>query len=239
MSHACQLALLSDDVSVIDTLRDQLPRHAISLECLGHPDALRQRLAAGRPDLLVLDALQARVDGLALLAEIAAARRLPVIVLGATADPMERVRGLDAGADDFMPRPLDARELVARVRSVLRRRGKARPGTATQHVRFGRWTLDTLARTLHAPTGLSVTLSNAEFRLLTTFLAEPTGVLSRDRLIDLARGRSLEMFDRSIDLLVSRLRHKLEDDPQSPRYIRTVRGVGYLFAPERSPACAM
>ena len=153
--------------------------------------------------------------------------RLPALVLVPPGLAIERVIALESGADDAMAHPVEPRELLARLRALLRRTRPVVP--RERHLRFGGWRLDLQTRQLHAATGLRVPLSHAEFRLLQTFLEHPGSVLGRDELMDLARGRSMQAFERSIDLLVSRLRAKLNDDPRDPRHIRTVRGVGYLF----------
>lgn len=153
--------------------------------------------------------------------------RLPAVVLVAGDAAVERVIALESGADDALAQPVVPRELVARLRAVQRR---ARPLAARERLlRFGAWQLDRHTRVLSVPGGPQVSLSLAEFRLLQVFLQHPGSVLSREQLMDLARGRSIDAFERSIDLLVSRLRSKLDDDPREPRHIRTVRGVGYLF----------
>lgn len=153
--------------------------------------------------------------------------RAPAVVLVPAAAAADRVVALECGADDALAEPVVVRELLARLRAVLRRTRLNAP--RERLLSFGGWTLDRLTRVLSAGNGVRVALSLAEFRLLSAFLDNPGCVLSRERLMDLARGRSIEAFERSIDLLVSRLRAKIDDDPQEPRHIRTVRGVGYLF----------
>jgi two-component system OmpR family response regulator len=158
-----------------------------------------------------------------------------VSVLGAGALAYDRVVGLEMGADDFLAKPFEPRELVARIHAVLRRCGQAAPGSgapvaaAADRVRFGGWSLERQERRLTSPAGLPVALSDAEFRLLAHFLASPRRVCSRDQRVAQARGRALGSMERSIDLLVSRLRQKLADDPREPRPSKTVRGAGNLF----------
>jgi two-component system OmpR family response regulator len=148
--------------------------------------------------------------------------------LTAKGDALDRVLGLEMGADDYLPKPFEPRELLARVRSVLRRAHA--PVSAAKRLRFGPWVLDLGARHLVSSEGVVVALSGAEYRLLKVFLEHPQGVLNRDQLLDLTHGRDLEAFDRSIDLQVSRLRQRLGDDARSPQLIKTIRNEGYLFA---------
>ena len=185
--------------------------------------AMARCMAQSAPQLLVF-------DGPAALDALRALRRqssLPALVLVPGGLAVERVIALESGADDAMAHPVEPRELLARLRGLLRRIQTV--ARRERHLRFGGWRLDLQTRQLHAATGLRVLLSHAEFRLLQTFLEHPGSVLGRDELMDLARGRSIQAFERSIDLLVSRLRAKLHDDPRAPSHIRTVRGVGYLF----------
>ena len=198
---------------------------ALGCEILRATDSLTmRRCVAQAPPQLVL------FDGPGALDALRALRRqsrLPALVLVPPGLAIERVIALESGADDAMAHPVEPRELFARLRALLRRSHPLAPRES--HLRFGGWRLDPQTRQLHAATGLRVPLSHAEFRLLQTFLEHPGSVLGRDELMDLARGRSMQAFERSIDLLVSRLRAKLRDDPRAPRHIRTVRGVGYLF----------
>lgn len=185
--------------------------------------AMRPRLAQDAPQLLLFDGPSA----LDALRQARLQSGAPALVLVPAGPAIERVIALESGADDAMAHPVEPRELLARLRALQRR---TRPAPRSERVlRFGGWRLDLQARRLHTATGFSVPLSQAEFRLLQTFLEHPGSVLGRDELMDLARGRSIQAFERSIDLLVSRLRAKLHDDPRAPRHIRTVRGVGYLF----------
>jgi two-component system OmpR family response regulator len=188
----------------------------------------RARLQACRADLVVLDLMLRGVDGLALTRELRSVFDVPVILIGGHSAAVDRIVGLEMGADDCMDRPLMVRELVARIQTVLRRARAAAPVHADR-IRFDGWELQRSERHLRSPRGEQVALSNAEFQLLTTFLQAPRRVVSRDDLASRARGRALSAASRSIDLLVSRLRHKLLAAGEHEPLIRSVRGVGYVF----------
>jgi len=192
-----------------------------------------QSLEAAAPDILLLDLMLPKKPGLELLREIRREQRwsgLPVVIVTARGEAGDRARGLELGADDYVPKPFDRRELLARIGAVLRR--TAGPGRAPRGgvVRFAGWSLDTGKRTLTSPSGATVDLSGAEYDLLTVFLDNPKRALSRERLLELARNRvSITASDRSVDVQVSRLRQKLEITDESRGLIKTVRGVGYVF----------
>jgi two-component system OmpR family response regulator len=182
-------------------------------------------------DLVVLDAMLPGKDGFTICRELRASGEVPIIMLTAAGDETDRIVGLEMGADDYVAKPFNPRELLARMRAVLRR--AARPRNAEEpaggRLSFAGWTLDVDRRQLLSPEGAIVTLSTGEFDLLLAFAEHPQRVLSRDQLLDLARGRGPSPFDRSIDVQVSRLRRKIEPDPRMPTMIATVRGGGYVF----------
>jgi two-component system OmpR family response regulator len=194
---------------------------------------MRAQLERHAVDLVVLDVMLPGADGLVLGREIRSRSRLPVIMLTARTSTLDRIIGLENGADDYMSKPFEPRELVARIQSVLRRSQGAQDEecsiASSDVVVFDGWELHRTERTLLTPTGLVVALSNAEFRLLNTFLQTPRRLLSRDQLMEQARGRAMDAFERSIDLLVSRLRQKLADAASESSMIKTVRSAGYMF----------
>ena len=225
--------VVDDDRQILGLLRRYLEEGGLRVSTAGNAAQMRAVLAAGPVDLIVLDLMLPGVDGLALAHALRARSRIPIIILTARSNPYDCVLGLEMGADDYMSKPFEPRELVARIQTVLRRM-TARPEGSGTHansdvIRFDGWELDRNERCLTSPAGLVVALSNAEFRLLSTFLRTPRRVFSRDQLMEQARGRAMDSFERSIDLLVSRLRQKLADDPRDPSMIKTVRGAGYMF----------
>ena len=224
--------IVDDDAPIRELLCGYLARFNIEAVGVDDGQGMRQALAEERFDVVVLDLMLPGEDGLSLCRWLRAESDIPILMLTARCEPADRIIGLELGADDYMAKPFEPRELVARIQTILRRvrddRDVTRADTRSS-IRFDAWRLDGVLRQLQSPEGLVVPLSNAEFRLLWAFLERPRRVLSREQLLDAARGRSIEAFDRSIDLLVSRLRQKLGDDPRSPRLIKTVRGEGYLF----------
>ena len=230
-------ALLVDDDAELRTLvADYLHRYGMRVTTLASGAALRRVLPTapqGTPggiDVLLLDLMLPDEGGLDLCRWVRACGTLPIIMLTAQGDPASRVVGLELGADDYLPKPFEPRELVARINAVLRRAGVAGPGSEPSTVqRFKGWTFDRLARQLKSPQRVIVALSSAEFRLLAAIVDHPRRVLSRDRLLDLSRAPGVDVTDRAIDLAVSRLRQKLGDSPREPVLIRTVRGEGYVF----------
>ena len=225
------ILVVDDDADITQLLAQYLSRFGFTAHTARDGDTMRMVLAAQPVDLVVLDVMLPGTDGLALARELRSRSRIPIIMLTARGDPYDRVIGLEMGADDYMSKPFEPRELVARIQTVLRRitSGQAPPPEESEVVHFDGWQLHRMARHLVTPEGVVTPLSNAEFRLLCTFLSMPRRICSRDQLMEDARGRSMEVFERSIDLLVSRLRQKLGDDPREPRFIKTVRGAGYLF----------
>ncbi|QTS86263.1 response regulator transcription factor [Ectopseudomonas khazarica] len=227
-----RVLLVDDNEELRELLGGYLTRFNIASEAVGNGAAMRLALAGGHFDAVILDLMLPGEDGLSLCRELRAASDIPILMLTARCEPADRIIGLELGADDYMAKPFEPRELVARIQSILRR---VRDGRDTprdeppSQLRFADWTLHSVLRQLQAPSGLVVPLSNAEFRLLWAFLERPRRVLSREQLLDAARGRAIEAFDRSIDLLVSRLRQKLGDDSRNPNLIKTVRGEGYLL----------
>jgi len=220
--------LLDDDAAIRTLLVDYLQQHAISVEALADGKSFRRRAAEAEVDLVLLDLMLPDDDGLALCRWIKVLRpALPVIMLTAQGDPISRVLGLELGADDYVPKPFEPRELVARIRAVLRR-GQAVASAAATAQRFAGWTFDRLRRQLLAPDGTLVALSAAEYRLLSAFVDHAGQVLTRERLLDLTRTAGAEATDRSIDLAVSRLRGKLGEGGDT-QLIRTLRGQGYVF----------
>ncbi|MCT9072892.1 response regulator [Cupriavidus gilardii] len=236
---AIRLLIVDDDAQIRTMLADYLSTFGIAADGVEGGAAMRAALAAQAYDLVILDLSLPGENGLALCRELREQGDLPVIMLTARAELADRVVGLEVGADDYVTKPFEMRELVARIHTVLRRsrageRGmRAGPSAAAARarveLRFGDWRLHTVLRQLVDRDDTVVPLSNAEFRLLLAFLDHPQQILDRERLIQLARGRELDLFDRSIDLLVSRLRQKLREDPREPGLIRTVRGEGYVF----------
>jgi two-component system OmpR family response regulator len=227
------ILLVDDDKEITELLSDYLQRFNFAVHCAGDGTGMRAQLQQHAIDLVVLDVMLPGSDGLVLAREIRTRSRLPVIMLTARTSTLDRIMGLENGADDYMSKPFEPRELVARIQSVLRRSQGAQEEetriASSDVVVFDGWELHRTERTLLSPTGLVVALSNAEFRLLNTFLLTPRRLFSRDQLMEQARGRAMDAFERSIDLLVSRLRQKLADDSSEPSMIKTVRGAGYMF----------
>jgi two-component system OmpR family response regulator len=192
-------------------------------------------LADSRIDLILLDLMLPGEDGLSLCRRLRANSDIPIIMLTAKGDEVDRVIGLEMGADDYLPKPFGSRELIARIKAVLRRGGRVtadeEPAGRAKRYRFDRWMLDAGARELVRADGVTVALSTGEYDLLIALLQHPQRVLSREQLLDLARGRSASAFDRSIDTQVSRLRKKIETDPSEPKIIKTVWGGGYTMTP--------
>ena len=231
-SRTTRALIVDDNIELRELLGGYLTRVNIASEAVGDGAGMRKAMAATRFDVVILDLMLPGEDGLELCRELRSTSDIPILMLTARCEPTDRIIGLELGADDYMAKPFEPRELVARIQSILRRVRDDRDAPRTDErssIRFDDWQLNGVLRQLQAPDGLVVPLSNAEFRLLWVFLERPRRVLNREQLLDAARGRSIEAFDRSIDLLVSRLRQKLGDDPKSPRLIKTVRGEGYLF----------
>ena len=231
MSPQHQIAVINQDRDTSTLLMDYLQRFGFGVHAGSDGLAMDALLASQPIDLLVLGRDLPGRNGLMLTREVRARSPLPIIMLNDRADAYERVLGLEMGADDCITQPFEPRELVARIQTVLRRtsRRTREPDPSRDLVRFDGWALHRHTRFLTSPDGEMIALSNAEFRLLCTFLQAPRRLLSRDQLMEQARGRSREALERGIDLLVSRLRGKLHDDPRNPTLIRTVRGAGYLF----------
>ena len=220
--------IVDDDVPIRELLIDYLARFGILGLGVSDGEGMRQVLQEENFDVVVLDLMLPGEDGLSLCRWLRSESDIPILMLTARCEPTDRIIGLELGADDYMAKPFEPRELVARIQTILRRVRDDRTEQRA-NVRFDNWRLNSVLRQLISADGLVVPLSNAEFRLLWVFLERPRRVLSREQLLDAARGRSIEAFDRSIDLLVSRLRQKLGDDPKAPQLIKTVRGEGYLF----------
>ena len=244
MDTSPHLLIVDDDREIRELLSRFLRKHGFRVSVAVDGREMRRALADRAIDLIVLDLMLPGEDGLALCRRLRADSRLPVIMLTAMGEEIDRIVGLEMGADDYLAKPFNPRELLARIRAVLRRSGGAgsdvggsgRPAedgeTADATVRFAGWRLDLNKRELISPDGVLVPLSAGEFALLATFVAHPQRVLSREQLLDFARGRDAQPFDRAIDVQVSRLRRKIESDPREPALIKTVRGGGYLFAPK-------
>jgi two-component system OmpR family response regulator len=232
MTDAAHILVVDDDREIRSLLRDFLEKNGLRATAVGDGAEARRVLAQGHVDLVVLDLMLPHESGLTICSELRATSTIPIIMLTALGEEVDRVVGLEVGADDYLAKPFSPRELLGRIRAVLRRTSQAaRPADAesVRAYRFAGWRLDTMTRSLTDATGASVQLGGAEYRLLVTLLAKAPKLLSRAELMELVRGRELDPFDRSIDVRVSRLRQTLHDDARAPQIIKTVYGQGYLI----------
>jgi len=230
---ADHVLVVDDDPEIRHLLRQYLEKNGYQVTAVAEGGGMWMTLERSRVDLIVLDLMLPGVDGLELCRDLRARSKVPVIMLTARGDEMDRVLGLEMGADDYLAKPFSARELLARIKVVLRR-VRDLPvdplADSPERLAFNGWTLDTRTQHLTSPDGLVVPLSQAEFRLLQTLLIHPNRALTRDQLLDLTQGRDARPFDRSIDVLIGRLRRHLGDDAREPELIKTVRGRGYMLA---------
>ena len=242
MTQSQHIIIVDDEAPAREMVGDYLKMHGFAVTLCDGGKSLRGAIEIGLPDLVVLDLNMPEEDGLSIIRDLKSRSNVPVIMLTATASPIDRVVGLELGADDYVAKPCELRELMARIRSVLRRSApaKAAPAaaaeaaakSATEHlVRFGTKWLDLEAQALRDDEGNEHPLTASEFGLLKVFAANPKRVLSRERLLELANARDAEAFDRAVDLRIMRIRRKIEPDPAKPAVIRTIRGGGYLFSP--------
>jgi two-component system OmpR family response regulator len=235
MDTGPHILIVDDHREIRDLVSRALTRDGFRVTAVADGRAMRKALLVSRIDLILLDLMLPGEDGLSLCRSLRAESKVPIIMLTAKGDEVDRVVGLEMGADDYVSKPFGSRELIARIRAVLRRSDEtpaaARSGQPPKLYRFDRWTLDTGARELLRDDGVTVPLSTGEYDLLIVLVERPGHVLSRDQLLDLARGRAANAFDRSIDTQVSRLRKKLERDPGDPKIIKTVWGGGYILTP--------
>ncbi|NKB57181.1 MAG: response regulator [Alphaproteobacteria bacterium] len=233
MTSTPHILIVDDHAEIRDLLAKYLAKHEIRVTVADGGRALRETLRTSAIDLIVLDVMMPGEDGLSLCRHLRETTNIPVILLTAMAEETDRVVGLEIGADDYLTKPFNPRELLARIRAVLRRANslpKQRVEATADRYAFGEWRLDTAQREIIGNDNIAIPLSTAEFHLLLAFVEHPKIVLSRDRLLDLTRGKAANVFDRSIDNQVSRLRKKVEPDPKNPTVIKTVWGGGYLFA---------
>jgi two-component system, OmpR family, response regulator len=235
-TRAQHVVVVDDEAPAREMVGDYLRLHGFEVTLCDGGTSLRQLLEKQTADLIVLDLNMPEEDGLSIVRWIKQRLTVPIIMLTATASPIDRVVGLELGADDYLAKPCELRELLARIRVVLRRGtapAAAAPAAATRPpVRFGTKWLDVEARVLRDEGGNEHPLASSEFALLKAFAENPKRVLTRERLLDLAEARDREAFDRAIDVRITRIRKKIEPDPARPSVIRTVRGAGYLFSPD-------
>jgi two-component system OmpR family response regulator len=233
MQGAPHILIVDDHREIRELVARVLSKEGFRVSAAADGRAMHKALADGRIDLILLDLMLPGEDGLSLCRGLRAQSDIPIIMLTAKGDEVDRVIGLEMGADDYLPKPFGSRELIARIKAVLRRggheRAEARPAAKPKFYRFDRWTLDAGARALLRDDGVTISLSTGEYDLLLALVERPQRVLSRDQLLDLARGRSAGVFDRSIDTQISRLRKKIEADPSEPTIIKTVWGGGYTL----------
>ena len=236
MEKADHLLIVDDDEEIRDLLKRYLEKSGFKVSVAANGRQMRNLLATGGIDLIVLDLMMPHEDGLSLCRELTATQVQPVPILMLTArnEEADRILGLEMGADDYLTKPFATRELLARIRAILRRARmipvQLRETKGGRMLGFGIWFLDTNARHLIDSSGAIVSLSGAEYRLLRVFLDHPQRVLTRDQLLNLTQNRDADYFDRSIDILVSRLRKRLRDDSREPQYIKTLRSEGYIFS---------
>lgn len=233
MHETAHILVVDDHREIRDLVRKLLERDGFRVSTAADGLEMHAVLRDAKVDLIVLDLMLPRIDGLVLCRDLrAAGTNLPIIMLTAKGDEIDRVLGLEMGADDYVSKPFSGRELIARIKAVLRRTRSLPPmpdGPLPGKYRFGDWVLDSARRELETADGLVVPLSGGDYNLLVAFLRHPKRVLTRDQLLDLAKGRSAAPLDRSIDLQVSRLRRKIESDAANPELIKTVWGDGYIF----------
>jgi len=234
MSDNGHILVVDDQKEICDVVQEYLTGEGYRVSTAHDGTGMRRVLGQHHIDLVILDLMLPGEDGLTLARSLRNESAIGIIILTGRGETVDRIIGLEMGADDYLPKPFHLRELLARVKSVLRR-VQSRVGEPGQPVRtnarFAGWSLDLSSRELLSPAGQQVRLTTGEFDLLAAFVNNPNQVLSRDRLLDLARNREAGPFDRTIDVQVGRLRRKLEDDPQNPSLIKTVRGSGYIFTP--------
>jgi len=231
MDSQGHILVVDDDNEIRKLVADYLQLNGYRVSAARDGAEMRQVLENDPPDLVVLDLMLPGEDGLSLCRDLRAKSNLPVIMLTARSDEIDRIIGIEMGADDYLGKPFNPRELLARIKSVLRR-ARVAPVTASdaRRLRFAGWTVDCIARHLIDAQGLIVPLSGAQYRLLMVFLNHPDRVLDRDKLVDLTLGREATPFDRSIDVQISRLRQLLRDNGREPAIIKTVRNEGYVLA---------
>jgi len=235
MSEPQHILIVDDDREIRSLLREFLEKNGYRATAVADGKGMWRALEQSHVDLIVLDLMLPGQDGLSLCRELRAKSQVPVLMLTALGEEVDRVVGLEVGADDYLAKPFSPRELVGRIKAILRRTAympREPTPDAVKGYRFGDWELDTTTRRLTHKDGTAVDLSGAEFRLLTILLAHPKRVLSRTQLMELLRGRDHDPFDRSIDVRITRLRRKIEPDPSKPQVIKTVRGTGYMYVPD-------
>jgi len=231
-----RILVVDDDLRLRDLLKRYLSEQGFSVHVAQDAPSMDKLLARERFDLMVLDLMMPGEDGLSVCRRLRGAKdTIPIIMLTAKGDDVDRIVGLEMGADDYLPKPFNPRELVARIHAVLRRRAAPQPPGAPAleegQMSFGEVTVDLATRAL-TRAGSTIALTTGEFALLKVLLAHPRVPLSRDKLMELARGREYEVFDRAIDVQISRLRKLVEPDPAHPAHIQTVWGFGYVFVPD-------
>jgi two-component system phosphate regulon response regulator OmpR len=233
--NAKKILMVDDDVRMRELLQRYLTEQGFNIKTVADSAEMDAVIAEEHIDLLVLDLMLPGEDGLAICRRLRAAESaMPIIMLTARGDEVDRIIGLEMGADDYLPKPFNPRELLARINAIMRRQGRKEPsgpGLVPGSLAFGEFLFDPSTRSLNR-NGENITITSGEFALLKVFIDHPRQPLSRDRLMQLARGRELDVFDRSIDVQVSRLRRLIESDPAHPRYLQTMWGFGYVFIPD-------
>lgn len=235
MSLSAHILVVDDDREIRDLLSRFLRKNGYRVEVAADGNDMKGVLERARIDLIVLDRVLPGKDGLTLCRELRTSSRIPVILLTLLGADTDRIVGLEVGADDYLAKPFNPHELLARIKAVLRRTADLPLQNSLQKapiLRFCDWALDRSRRRLQSPAGAIVSLTDGEFDLLVAFAEHPQVVLTREQLLDLARGRSAIAFDRSIDMQITRLRRRIEIDPDQPELIKTVRNRGYVFTPE-------
>jgi two-component system phosphate regulon response regulator OmpR len=231
-----RILIVDDDQRLRELLMRYLTEQGFEVQSAGDAAGMESQLADSEYDLMVLDLMLPGEDGLAICRRLrGSGNDMPVVMLTARGDEVDRIVGLEMGADDYLPKPFNPRELLARINAVLRRHGSkivnSPSENASPNIQFGEFVFDPSARSLHR-NGTPISITSGEFALLNVLASHPRQPLSRDRLMELARGRELDAFDRSVDVQISRLRKLIESDPAQPRFIQTVWGYGYVFVPD-------
>lgn len=233
MTTEPQILIVDDDKGIRELLSQFLQRHGFKTFEAKNGEQMRANLQSHEIDLIILDVMLPGEDGMSLCKSLRQSSQIPIIMLTAITEEVEHILGLEMGADDFISKPFNPRTLLARIKAILRR---ANPDTSEEvevkhrYYDFSSWCLDTVSRRLISPEELDISLSSGEYALLRAFVERPQQVLSRDFLLDLTKHREAGPYDRSIDIQISRLRHKIEQDPKVPQLIKTVRGGGYVLA---------